>query len=1462
MPYISGFKTFKNIHVLKFLWLLSSSIFWLLIALWSILLSLGLILHFFFIPHIDQFRPRIEASLSQVLGTNIKIGSIQSRSNSLFPSLELLDITSSDDHDNNSLHIKRALVSFSAQSVFRLTLDKLLIDDSDVTVKRRIDGGFEVAGFLLSPSTHSSFNDSFFSIHDFEINNSRLLWIDERLHQPPLMISDINFSIQNGIRNHQFRFDATPPSFLSKRINFRAEFNQPLLSLHPGQWQDWSGQSYFQTDHLQLSHLASSVLPANTLPLKTGQGWFRAWSTVSHGAFIQHVLDFDLTNIESSLFNPITPVFIYSLTGRIQMAPWKNGQEWTTENLTFNLRGEKEPWDFSHYRLALSNLQDPFGPESEGEIVFNQSSFEHIAQLAKALSPRQAFSTFLYQLNIKGDIEKLHASWGNIALQDSSFIPKSALHNWIENSKKLLNRFSLNKKSASSAPLANQLEAAEPSFNPFSKVKHFKVDGFITHLERSYASTVAKESLPQSSNTKIDPKANSNSKTSLASSFSLQDTLSTIPHFKGLSAQFSLTENSGKAELTLKNGFLELIGALEPPIVEIQHFSSMLDWSISNGELDFHLSNGELTNTNGTAAFNFKWFNPNIERLSSSNLGDIDLNAQINSLDAASLYKYLPSSINANVRNYLKEAIFSGLIEKGKIKIKGPLETLPYKSPSDGEFTITAHLHRIGFNYFPKAFFKSPTITLTDWPNLSDLEGELQLKGKSLVLSSSFSNLGFDMNSVQLGKLEAKIQNLFDPILDISSDSKGLMSNYLSVFNRSSLSPRLGRPLAQAKSRGYADLKLKLTLPLLQIDRSKVLGNLTFINNDLSLTPDTPLFLKTRGSLTFTESGLAFQNVLTHTLGGESKLEGGYRPLPNGLESALQIRSSGTVSAEGLEQSCEISAYGKFASLAKGQTNYTSLITIKKSGIPEISISSNLQGLSLNGPLPLKKSADSPMLFYYENALVKDLGPSHFLERQAFSLGDQVAMRLYKDTTTAQSNVLSGTMLISPGASNSIVQVLPPNTSTPSKLISNGWTVNATLPELPLDDWQLTFNSLFVNPSKSSNCGNAFPESSPIETHPKTPVPLSSSLTLPNSIKVQTDKLNSQGRVFHAVSVVANRDGNNWSTNLQSQELNGNIKLLLDTDPASRRISAHLNQFTINPIKNKFSDPLMSSEEPFFPWLDVVIDNLQIKDHALGHVEFEAHNSLNPKGERIWRLNNIQLTNPDVSLKASAKWSPSSEPNTKGTQSQIDLSLDIANSGHLLSRLGTPGVVRDGKGSLKGQLSWKGSLINPDFDSLSGDFVVDIEKGQFLKTDPGASRLLGVLNLQALPRRLTLDFKDLFGEGFAFDLLKGDIAVKEGTASTKNLIMKGVAGTVMLEGSANIGTETQDLRVVVVPEINAGTASLIYSTVNPIVGLTSFLAQYVIRQPLIQANTRTFHISGSWSDPQVTKIDLPVENIK
>jgi uncharacterized protein YhdP len=113
----------------------------------------------------------------------------------------------------------------------------------------------------------------------------------------------------------------------------------------------------------------------------------------------------------------------------------------------------------------------------------------------------------------------------------------------------------------------------------------------------------------------------------------------------------------------------------------------------------------------------------------------------------------------------------------------------------------------------------------------------------------------------------------------------------------------------------------------------------------------------------------------------------------------------------------------------------------------------------------------------------------------------------------------------------------------------------------------------------------------------------------------------------------------------------------------------------------------------------------------------------------------------------------------------------------------------------------------------------------------------------------------VFSEGFAFDFVRGDAAIEQGVLRTNNLQMKGVNAAVLMEGSADLARETQDLKVVVVPEINAGTASLIATAINPAVGLGTFLAQFLLRQPLQSATTQQFHITVSWADPQVEKLE-------
>jgi uncharacterized protein YhdP len=374
---------------------------------------------------------------------------------------------------------------------------------------------------------------------------------------------------------------------------------------------------------------------------------------------------------------------------------------------------------------------------------------------------------------------------------------------------------------------------------------------------------------------------------------------------------------------------------------------------------------------------------------------------------------------------------------------------------------------------------------------------------------------------------------------------------------------------------------------------------------------------------------------------------------------------------------------------------------------------------------------------------------------------------------------------------------------------------------------------------------------------------------LPTSLAIRAQALTLSGRTLHNVVIGGSREGLQWRANLEARELNGYLEYRQSAGATPGRVFARLARLTLAPGAANDVEALLSAQPASVPALDIVVDDLELRGKRLGRVEIEAVNrgafsTATDPGSREWRLNKFNITNPEATFMASGNWASlatqSANPGQAAARPPLmrrtvmNFKLDIADSGGLLSRLGMKDVVRKGRGKMEGQVAWLGSPLTLDYPSMTGAFNVNIESGQFLKADPGIAKLLGVLSLQALPRRLALDFRDVFSEGFAFDFLRGDVTIEQGIAKTNNLQMKGVNAAVLMEGSAHIAHETQDLRVVVVPELNAGTASLIATVVNPALGLGSFLAQLFLRRPLMEAATQEFHIDGGWADPKITKV--------
>ena len=321
---------------------------------------------------------------------------------------------------------------------------------------------------------------------------------------------------------------------------------------------------------------------------------------------------------------------------------------------------------------------------------------------------------------------------------------------------------------------------------------------------------------------------------------------------------------------------------------------------------------------------------------------------------------------------------------------------------------------------------------------------------------------------------------------------------------------------------------------------------------------------------------------------------------------------------------------------------------------------------------------------------------------------------------------------------------------------------------------------------------------------------------------------------LHDVVAGITREGSTWRANIDARELSGHAQYVQPGRQQAGRLFARLARLNLPPSAVSEVESMMEAPPTSMPALDIQIEDLVLRGKALGKVEIEATNqdARAPRsGAREWQLQKFNVIAPEAALRASGRWVAAVSNRPRRTE--MNFRLDVQDAGALLTRLGTPGALRAGAGHLEGQIGWNGSPLALHYPSMQGQFQVKMGRGQFLKADPGVAKLLGVLSLQGLPRRLLLDFRDVFYEGFAFDTVQGDVQIQQGIASTKNLQIDGVNAVVRMEGSADIAHETQQLRVLILPQLNAGGASVVAGlAINPVVGLTAYLAQWLLTTPL------------------------------
>ena len=1371
-------------------------------------LGLGLLtLRYAVLPNAQQLRPWVEQASSSALGLPVHIGAIQTQWHGLMPQFTLRDVRIDGPQGQPALQFAEVQAAPSWKSFTRLAVrfDQLVIRGAHLTVIRPDANHLEIGGIRIALTgaakndTAQQFADWLFEQDEILILDSRLTWVNAAQHAPPLPLTRVNILLRNTLLSHRAALTATPPADFGGPIDLRASFRQPLFLRHTAEFSRWKGTLYGNVLGVDLAALQPQLpltLPVST---QTGRGSVRAWAQVDNGAPAALTADLALRGVAIQLAPTAAPGPLRATAGLPPFALDSLSARMTWAPLP---GGENASLQHLQFRTAQGQTlapvtvnwrwQQPKGGAAQASLQTGALDLGALAALAQRLPLPALWHARLSALQPQGRISQFSAQ---------ASWPRGAVPTGLPPTYSVQAQFAdLRWNSPAGAG------AQTPQTDPHPLIAKGKDAAKALQLPAD------------------------------------------LPGVSGLTGTLNATQNSGNAQLSLNKGGLELPLVYAPARLGFDSLRADLDWK-RDSKGNWLLSTQRFTFANADAAgqATLSW------RSAPKGLGSLDLLGQLTRADARAVWRYLPIDIPLHTRDYLRSAIAAGNARQVDFAVKGRLENFPFDTPAKGgTFQVSAQIENGVFNSAPRGILppgetaSAATVHANAlWPEFTQVNGALLVTSHSLEVRDA-SALA---DGARITAVNGSLPSFRDGVLSIGGKAQATAAVALRYLLDSPINQQLGGVFDTAQAQGPMALDIALKLPLNDMRAATLKGQATLQGVDVRWSQDLPPFAKVRGTVDFSHAGFSLALNAPDVLGGPVALRGGQQQ-----GQALQLQASGSFSSAGLRAADQdwMRTLGK---VLRGQAPYTLSITQQR-GAPEaaLELRSNLVGAAIDLPPPLGKPAAAPESLLYtrtplppgpdgarRNVVQIDLGgiaqARYVIEEPLPTPGG--ATPASSANASQDFRVLSGGLAIGP-------QVTLPQ---PAASVQ----ANVRLPVLDLDAWDAALQPLL--PATAAQ--------SPVLFRVGNDRGLAA--LLPTTAALDIGRLTLMHRIINQVVIGGSRSGDLLQANVNAQQLSGYLGWQIGSGNNPGTLSARLARLELPRSSDSEVEHLFDEQPKSIPALDIVADNVDLHGHHFSRLEVQAVNRGRVDGSKEWQLTRFALRAPDAELTGSGTWTAlgaqltvpgSADAASPARRTAMQFKLAIGDAGGLLATLGKPGLLKGGKGEITGNLSWLGSPLNLDFPSMDGQFTLQLGQGQFLKADPGIAKLLGVLSLQSLPRRFTLDFRDLFSSGFAFDKVDADVGVRNGVASTSDFRMSGVAASVRIDGSTNLGTETQNLRVVVIPNINVGAASLAYALVNPVIGLGTFLAQYIAREPLARAFTHVYDITGTWLTPNVTEVSL------
>ncbi|MGQ4661432.1 YhdP family protein [Lysobacter sp. F6437] len=753
--------------------------------------------------------------------------------------------------------------------------------------------------------------------------------------------------------------------------------------------------------------------------------------------------------------------------------------------------------------------------------------------------------------------------------------------------------------------------------------------------------------------------------------------------------------------------------------------------------------------------------------------------------------------------DWLDTALVAGTLKDGRALVVGDLDDWPFDN-NDGRFEATGHIVDATLRFQP------------DWPAAEHVDVDASFVGNGFSIEGTGA-----LGEVDIHRMRGAIDHYRDGALTVEAEGSGDLAGLLEVLRQSPLRGMQPETFDSLSASGAAVVDFDLRLPLHR-------GAAFAINGDVEL--DGATLADPRWDLAFQQVGGRIEYDRNGFHADRLQVRHDDRPGTLSLRAGQgHVRAGGNAFEAGLQADFDADALiDRAPDLAwlkphlDGRSRWDVGVTVPRSsggpGTPaaRLRMRSDLVGTALTLPEPLSKPAPASLAATIDTPLPMgsgdvEVGLGNLLALRARSAGGRTGVRI----------ALGGGRVDQPPPVAGLVA-----SGSADKLDAIEWIglvqgggEGAT--RMPLQRIDVTARRLQL-------LGGVFPDTRLLV------VPADGGAT---AVRAEGDALQGQLRVpaSRAAAISGKFERLHWKSATAPAPNPASATAQADANPAAAVEAT-------TPAQVADADTI---DPASIPPLSFDIDDLRIVDARLGSAKLRTRPT--PAGLQVEQFT---ARAPDQSIDVTGGWTG------RGAAARTRLSASLASKdfGAMLDGFGYGGRLAGGEGEARLDAGWSGSPADFNVAGLDGSLTVNARDGRLLEVEPGAGRVLGLLSIAELPRRLSLDFRDFFSKGFAFNEITGAIKFADGSARSDDLRIDGPAAEISIRGAANLRDETFNQTVEVVPKAGNLLTAVGAIAAGPVGAAIGAAANAVLQKPLGLITARTYKVTGPWAEPRVEVI--------